>query len=69
MVKLFVFQTDYMGSNPVTHNCHSFGEIGRHDRLKICFLYRNIGSSPIVSIFLIAGMVKLVDTLVLGTSF
>lgn len=30
---------------------NSLGEIGRHDRLKICSLNWGIGSNPIVSIY------------------
>ena len=45
--KFSVFHTDDTGSIPVTRCL--LGEIGIHDRLKICSQLWGIGSSPIVS--------------------
>jgi hypothetical protein len=45
--KFSVFHTDDMGSIPIIRTS-LLGEIGKHDRLKICSLWV-IGSSPIVS--------------------
>jgi hypothetical protein len=39
--KIFQISSSCQGSTPTWWN-------GRHDRLKICFLSRSIGSSPIV---------------------
>ena len=49
--KFSVFHTDDTGSIPVTRCL--LGEIGIHDRLKICSQLWGIGSSPIVSRYLI----------------
>ncbi len=38
------------GSSPVIHLSSLVGGTGRRDRLKICSLYKGVGSIPILSI-------------------
>ncbi len=59
LVESQIVALNVTGSSPVIHLISLVGGTGRRDRLKICSLYKGVGSIPILSIIYKINKIKI----------